>query len=83
LKLSAPQQLPPKSSANFDNSLFAFYRAAYQMWNALQTGNIRIVEKVPASATDDGEVGDISFGPSYIYICIQKNTWRRIAHATW
>jgi len=83
VNLTAPKQLPPKFSQDFDSKALEFYRAIYQMWDALQTGNIRLVERVPASATADGETGDVSFGPSYVYICTSKNVWRRIAHAAW
>jgi len=83
VKLAAPKQLPPKFAPDFDSKGLEFYRAVYQMWDALQTGNIRIVNKTPASATADGEVGHIAFDSSYVYVCISTNVWRRIAHATW
>lgn len=37
----------------------------------------------PASAGATGTKGDICFDGSYLYIAINNNTWRRIAHATW
>lgn len=83
MNLTAPKQLPPKFAQDFDSKGLEFYRAVYQMWDALQSGNIRIVEKTPASASAAGEVGHIAFDASYLYLCIAKNTWRRIAHASW
>lgn len=38
---------------------------------------------VPASATDTGTAGQISWDSSYLYVCTAANTWRRVAHATW
>lgn len=83
MKLAAPKQLPKKFEPDFDSKAVEFYRAVYQMWDALQSGNIRIVEKTPASATADGEVGHVAFDANYVYFVIAKDTWRRIAHATW
>lgn len=38
---------------------------------------------VPSSATDNGEIGEIRFGSSYLYICIAANVWKRVAIDTW
>ncbi|MBT9156770.1 MAG: hypothetical protein DDT37_01759 [Firmicutes bacterium] len=39
--------------------------------------------RTPASATAAGEIGEICWDGTHIYICIATNTWRRAAHATW
>ena len=39
--------------------------------------------KTPSSASDTGDAGDICWDASYFYICVNTNTWRRVAHATW
>jgi hypothetical protein len=38
---------------------------------------------VPASTTDDGVEGDYSEDNSFFYICIQDDTWRRVAVTSW
>ena len=37
----------------------------------------------PASATAQGEVGDLAADGSYLYVCTAQNTWLRVAIATW
>jgi hypothetical protein len=37
----------------------------------------------PASATAQGEVGDLAADTSYIYVCVAQNTWLRASIATW
>jgi len=39
--------------------------------------------RTPASATAAGNTGDVCWDATHIYVCINTNTWRRIAHATW
>ncbi len=38
---------------------------------------------VPASAGDSGLAGQIAFDSNYLYICVNTNTWRRVAIASW
>jgi hypothetical protein len=38
---------------------------------------------VPTTATDTGTAGQITWDGTYIYICINANTWQRVQHATW
>ena len=40
-------------------------------------------EYTPTSAADIGDPGDTAYDSNYFYICIDYNTWRRIAHNTW
>lgn len=46
------------------------------------SGNkIRIRDsKVPASRTASGNPGDICWGPTYVYICIATNSWKRLPY---
>ena len=37
----------------------------------------------PASATATGTVGQISWDANYIYVCVNTNTWKRVALTTW
>lgn len=37
----------------------------------------------PASATSTGVVGQVSFDAQYFYVCVNTNTWKRVALATW
>jgi len=39
--------------------------------------------RTPASATATGNTGEICWDASYLYVCVNTNTWRRIAHSTW
>jgi hypothetical protein len=39
--------------------------------------------KTPASASDNGNTGDICWDSDYIYVCIAPNTWKRVAIASW
>ncbi|WP_243370864.1 hypothetical protein [Geotalea sp. SG265] len=38
--------------------------------------------RVPASSTAACNQGEISWGPSYVYVCVATNTWKRIAYDT-
>ena len=37
----------------------------------------------PVSSTATGTVGQISWDANYIYICVNTNTWKRVALTTW
>ena len=37
----------------------------------------------PASASESGVTGTVTWDSSYIYVCIAPNTWKRVAIATW
>jgi hypothetical protein len=39
--------------------------------------------RTPASSTATGNTGEICWDASYLYVCVNTNTWRRIAHSTW
>ena len=39
--------------------------------------------KTPASATADGNTGDIAWDADYIYVCVDTNVWKRIGISTW
>jgi len=38
---------------------------------------------VPSSATAPGIVGQVSLDANYFYVCVNTNTWKRVALATW
>jgi hypothetical protein len=38
---------------------------------------------VPATASADGLPGQFAWGPSYVYVCVAVNTWKRAALTTW
>ncbi len=40
-------------------------------------------KKTPSGVSDTGTKGDLAWDENYIYGCIETNTWRRIAWATW
>ena len=37
----------------------------------------------PTSSTGNGQTGQISWDANYIYICVNTNTWKRVALTTW
>lgn len=37
----------------------------------------------PVSATATGIVGQVALDASYFYVCVNTNTWKRVALATW
>lgn len=43
----------------------------------------RVPAKAPETATSSGQVGEIRFDSSYVYICIADNTWKRATLASW
>ena len=52
-------------------------------WLHLLYRRVTDIVPVPATATAPGEVGQIAFDSSYLYICHSLNTWKRVAIATW
>jgi len=39
--------------------------------------------KTPASASASGTRGEIAWDSSYIYVCVDDDTWKRVAISTW
>jgi len=37
----------------------------------------------PLSATAAGTVGQIALDANYLYVCVNTNTWKRVALTTW
>ena len=37
----------------------------------------------PASASSTGTTGQIQFDTNYLYVCVDINTWKRVALSTW
>lgn len=42
-----------------------------------------IYSHTPSAANDTGTAGTIAWDADYIYICVDTNTWKRVAIATW
>ncbi len=42
-----------------------------------------ITPDVPSTADDSGVAGDIAYDSDYLYICIDTDTWKRVAISTW
>jgi hypothetical protein len=40
------------------------------------------IVSTPAASDSTGNVGEIAYDNTYIYICVATNTWRRIAAST-
>jgi hypothetical protein len=47
------------------------------------TGDLQVPTKTPAAANAAGVTGTITWDASYLYVCINTNTWVRVAIATW
>ena len=39
--------------------------------------------KTPASTSDSGNKGEICWDSSYIYVCVEENTWKRSSLGSW
>lgn len=44
---------------------------------------IKIGSETPSSASDSGVTGTITWDADYIYVCVDTDTWTRVAIATW
>jgi hypothetical protein len=51
--------------------------------DVLTNGKINMPSNPPASASATGTTGDIAWDSDYIYICVDTDTWKRVAIATW
>jgi len=48
------------------------------------TGNVTIpASTAPASASDNGQPGQIAWDANFIYVCVATNTWKRAALSSW
>ncbi len=39
--------------------------------------------KQPKSSPSPGAAGDIACDSSYLYVCVSKDTWKRVALSSW
>lgn len=39
--------------------------------------------ETPTTSSDSGTPGMVSYDTSYLYICVDDNTWKRVALSTW
>ena len=51
-------------------------------------GNVTILQAnawvtAPATITSTGNVGQMAFSSSHIYVCVASDTWRRASIGTW
>ena len=44
---------------------------------------LKDLNAAPANATDTGTKGEIRIDADYIYVCVDTDTWKRVAIATW
>jgi hypothetical protein len=50
----------------------------------INDSSIRVrTAKTPSTANDTGTTGQICWDSSYIYVCVDTDTWKRIGIATW
>jgi hypothetical protein len=51
---------------------------------SLNVQRLRVTQPViPASASDTGTYGEITFDANYVYICVAPDTWKRSPLTTW
>jgi len=50
---------------------------------SVTNGFLLVPTHTPSAANDTGATGTITWDASFIYICINTNTWKRVAIATW
>lgn len=51
--------------------------------NTLNAGIVRIRAGSPASKTTEGEPGEIRVSETHVYVCVAKNSWKRLALQDW
>lgn len=52
--------------------------------NIVAASGLRLSDPiVPASGTDTGTKGDISWDSNYLYICTSGDTWKRTSLSSW
>lgn len=52
-------------------------------WRLNSNGHLEINGEPPSLSTDLGVAGTITFSSTYIYCCVAKDTWKRVAISTW
>ena len=70
--------MPTKKLIGTDNNQIAFNRD----FGRLAWQSVPCVPP-PASATAAGIKGQIATDGAYLYVCVENNTWERVAIATW
>lgn len=56
---------------------------AYSVTDAISSGYMVLPTNTPASASAAGLKGSVAWDASFIYVCVDKDTWKRAAIATW
>lgn len=74
LQQPAPSGVTPRDLVVVQEN---FNRALQQM----QTGALVQAKNPPASSTSPGDAGQFVLTSSWLYLCVAKNTWRRVALA--
>jgi hypothetical protein len=71
-------------AGNMDNDTLAF-NADIGIYGKLSVnGNVVLnLMNIPSSSNDAGIKGELAWDENYLYICIDDNTWKRIALSTW
>lgn len=59
----------------------AEYKDDYNVWAATQVNEISV--SIPDKTTSLGTKGQLAYDSNYLYICISKDTWRRVALSIW
>lgn len=56
--------------------------AVYSLAAHTHTGYAEVVS-APSAADDTGTAGQIAYDASYVYVCVDTDTWLRASIATW
>ena len=71
-------------AGNMDIDTLAFNADVGIYGNLSVNGNLVVNSfNIPASSNDTGIKGVISWDENYLYICVETNTWKRIALSSW
>jgi hypothetical protein len=47
------------------------------------TGSLHMGKKTITTASDPGKKGEMCYDSSHLYICVENNTWKRVAISSW
>jgi len=87
MSIQSPPNALPKSLIKDQGTRDYFLKqrsALYLLWTRLGKENGVVVDThTPATASSTGKKGTITYDSSYIYVCVDTDTWERVAISTW
>lgn len=75
---------PDEISTYVGANLASFEKSLTLVGLDVDANKIRIRSaKTPTTASSAGNAGEICWDATYLYICVDTNTWKRVAIDTW